>query len=193
MQPFKDIRKLISEAERLRSEAASSVSEEECLKKGQTVVLMDSDLRGRIVSIGKDSVTIELEDGLLTEAGYGGFAVVRDENDMLLRRTRPSRKSGDMRTPSRLQSGGHIKVDLHIGALSGGRGCPKGSELQMQMEVFRRVMRENLRHRGMKITFVHGVGDGVLGRSIRKELEEIYVLRCSSVSYLPGSVTVAIR
>lgn len=44
------------------------------LKVGQSVVLMDSDLRGRIVSIGR-KVGVELEDGLLIEAAYGEFAV----------------------------------------------------------------------------------------------------------------------
>lgn len=39
------------------------------LKVGQSVVLMDSDLRGRIVSIGR-KVGVELEDGLLIEAAY---------------------------------------------------------------------------------------------------------------------------
>jgi len=37
------------------------------LRKGQTVVLMDSAFRGRIVSIGR-TVGIELEDGLMIEA-----------------------------------------------------------------------------------------------------------------------------
>lgn len=43
------------------------------LRKGQTVVLMDSSLRGCIVSIGR-TVGIELEDGLMIEAA------VSDEN-----------------------------------------------------------------------------------------------------------------
>ena len=37
------------------------------LKVGQSVVLMDSDLRGKIISLGK-TVTIELEDGLKIKA-----------------------------------------------------------------------------------------------------------------------------
>ena len=44
------------------------------LKIGQSVVLMDSDLRGRIIGLGK-TVKIELEDGLVIESAYGGFAV----------------------------------------------------------------------------------------------------------------------
>ena len=44
------------------------------LKVGQTVVLMDSYLRGKIISLGK-TVKIVLEDGLEIQAAYGEFAV----------------------------------------------------------------------------------------------------------------------
>ena len=50
------------------------------LKVGQKVVLMDSDLRGRIVSLGR-SVGIELEDGLTIQTAYGEFAVY-DEREI---------------------------------------------------------------------------------------------------------------
>ena len=44
------------------------------LKEGQSVVLMDSNLRGKIIGLGK-TVRIELEDGLVIESAYGEFAV----------------------------------------------------------------------------------------------------------------------
>ncbi len=31
----------------------------------------------------------------------------------------------------------------------------------------------------MKITFIHGIGDGILKTAIRKELDEVLALRCS--------------
>ena len=51
-----------------------SMVPEEGLKFGQSVVLMDSNLRGKIVGLGK-IVRIELEDGLVIESAYGEFAV----------------------------------------------------------------------------------------------------------------------
>lgn len=39
------------------------------LRVGQGVVLMDSNLRGRIIRLGK-TVRIELEDGLIIESAY---------------------------------------------------------------------------------------------------------------------------
>lgn len=47
------------------------------LRKGQTVVLMDSSLRGRIVSIGR-TVGIELEDGLMIEAAVSDGNIQTD-------------------------------------------------------------------------------------------------------------------
>ena len=49
---------------------------DEGLKVGQSVVMMDSNLRGKIVGLGK-TVRIELEDGLVIESAYGEFAVTR--------------------------------------------------------------------------------------------------------------------
>ena len=51
----------------------SKVSDD-ALKVGQSVALMDSDLRGKIIGLGK-TVRIELEDGLVIESAYGEFAV----------------------------------------------------------------------------------------------------------------------
>ena len=44
------------------------------LKVGQCVVLMGSNLRGKIVGLSK-TVRIELEDGLIIESAFGEFAV----------------------------------------------------------------------------------------------------------------------
>ena len=54
-----------------------------------------------------------------------------------------------------------------------------GQQLQFQMESFRKVIRQNLHHRGMRICFIHGIGDGILKAAIRKELDEVLALRCS--------------
>ena len=74
---------------------------------------------------------------------------------------------------------GTITIDLHIEAIPGGLSVPKGQRLQFQMDTFRRIIRDNASRRGMKITFIHGIGDGILKAAIRKELDEILALRCS--------------
>ena len=86
-----------------------------------------------------------------------------------------------------------MEVDLHIEALPGGNSVPKGQQLQFQMEVFRKVIRENLSRRGLKITFIHGIGDGTLKSAIRKELEEVLALRCTYTVGDPAVTIVIIK
>jgi len=45
----------------------------------------------------------------------------------------------------------------------------------------------------MKITFIHGIGDGILKAAIRKELDEVLALRCSYSVGDPAVTVVTIR
>ena len=164
------------------------------LKVGQRVVLMDSDLRGKIVSLGR-TVGIELEDGLVIKAAYGEFAVTHTDEITALKQSKVKLKktvTSPKPTLSKPNSNA-IEVDLHIEALPGGRNIPKGQQLDFQMETFRRVIRENAPHRGRTITFIHGVGDGILKAVIRKELDEVLALRCSYSVGDPAVTVVTIR
>ena len=150
------------------------------LKIGQSVVLMDSDLRGKIIALGK-TVRIELEDGLVIESAYGEFAVTDKKEIATLKQTDiKAKKTGTTsRRSAPANPDGFLTIDLHIEAIPGGTSVPKGQQLQFQMDIFRKIIRENANHRGMKITFIHGIGDGILKAAIRKELDEILALRCS--------------
>ena len=164
------------------------------LKVGQKVVLMDSDLRGKIVSIGR-TVGIELEDGLKIQAAYGEFAVTDDGEMSALKQSKV--KAHKAHTTARkcaaVTGSGMLSVDLHIEALPGGNSIPKGQQLQFQMDTFKRVIREHLHHKGMKICFIHGVGDGILKAALRRELDEVLALRCSYTVGDPAVTTVTIR
>ena len=164
------------------------------LKIGQSVVLMDSDLRGRIIRLGK-TVGIEIEDGLVIESAYGEFAVTDKAEIASLKDTKVKAKKTI--TASKLANhtdpDGSLTIDLHIEAIPGGRNIPKGQQLQFQIETFRKVVRQNLSHRGMKMTFIHGVGDGILKAAIRKELDEVLALRCSYSVGDPAVTIVTIR
>lgn len=167
------------------------------LKIGQSVVLMDSNLRGKIVAIGR-RVSIELEDGMVLEAAYGEFTVTDTAEINALLNTAIATKGStmDQRGPT---AGIHtnipkaITIDLHIEKLPGGRNIPQNKRLPFQLEVFRRVLRENLPHRGRQISFVHGHGDGILKAAIRKELDEVYAQRCTYSVGDPAVTVVRIR
>lgn len=163
------------------------------LKVGQSVVLMDSNLRGKIIGLGK-AVRIELEDGLVIESIYGEFAVTSDEEISALKQSKVKAKRPIVSRQNAVNSASDsLQVDLHIEAIPGGISIPKGQQLQFQMETFRKVIRENLQHRGMTITFIHGIGDGILKAAIRKELDEVLALRCSYSVGDPAVTIVTIK
>lgn len=167
---------------------------DEGLRVGQSIVLMDSDLRGKIIGIGK-TVRIELEDGLVIESAYGEFAVtdkaeiasLKETKVKAYKNTRVSKRSAPVNPD------GSLTIDLHIEAIPGGTSVPKGQQLQFQMDTFRKIIRENINRRGIKITFIHGIGDGVLKAAIRKELDEVLALRCSYSVGDPAVTIVSIR
>jgi hypothetical protein len=172
------------------------------LKVGQSVVLIDSSLRGKIAAIGR-TVKIELEDGLLIDAAYGEFAVTDDNeiNSLKEAKTKGSKagrgcgssKSGSPTAAFRPAPNGTLTVDLHIEALPGGRNVPKGQQLHFQLDTFRRIIRTNISRKGLKITFIHGLGDGALKSAIRKELDEVLTLHCAYTVGDPAVTIVTIR
>ena len=162
-------------------------------KVGQSVVLMDSDLRGRIVSLGR-RVKIELEDGLIIDAAYGEFAVTYDHELSALKQSKvKQKKTTSSQKMATISGTTALVIDLHIEAIPEGRTIPKGHQLQFQMDLFRKVIRENLHHRGMTITFIHGIGDGILKAALRKELDEVLALRCSYNVGDPAVTVVSIK
>ena len=164
------------------------------LKIGQSVVLMDSDLRGKIIGLGK-TVRIELEDGLVIESAYGEFALTDKAEIASLKDTKVKAKkigAGSKRSVP-LNPDVSLTIDLHIEAIPGGASVPKGQQLQFQMDTFRRIIRQNANRRGMKITFIHGIGDGILKAAIRKELDEVLALRCSYSVGDPAVTVVSIK
>ena len=169
-----------------------SKTNESPLRVGQSVVLMDSDLRGKIVSIGR-TVLIELEDGLRIEAAYGEFAVTDATELKALKSSKVKAKKTTRSASNKKPASGILEVDLHIEAIPGGGGIPKGQQLQFQMDTFKRIIRENLSHKGMKINFIHGIGDGILKAAIRKELDEVLALRCTYSVGDPAITVVTIR
>ena len=177
-----------------KSKAEEGTKSDEGLKVGQSVVMMDSDHRGRIVSLGK-TVGIELEDGFIIQAAYGEFAVTRSVEIKAMKQSKVKAKKGHapVRQTTTGASSGVLTVDLHIEALPGGRNVPKGQQLQFQMDTFKRVIKENLSHKGMKISFIHGVGDGILRSAIRQELDEVLALRCTYTVGDPAVTLVTIR
>ena len=173
--------------------AKKTIISDVVLRVGQSVVLMDSNLRGKIIGLGK-TVRIELDDGLVIESSYGEFAVTDKAEIASLKDTKvKAKKTCAKSRQTTFNPDGSLTIDLHIEAIPGGISIPKGQQLQFQMATFRRIIRENANRRGMKLTFIHGIGDGILKAAIRRELDEVLALRCSYSVGDPAVTVVTIR
>lgn len=84
---------------------------------------------------------------------------------------RPAAKQKMKQKPSE----GPIVVDIHINELiDTTAGLTNADILERQMDEFRSVMNQNLRHKGTDIVFIHGKGEGVLRKAILTELKRHY-------------------
>ena len=163
-------------------------AKERGLCPGCTVTLMDSNDRGILRHVHKDCVEIEI-DGLLFKTGFNDF-IVNDaaEDSRLIESIGGGQKRKEERDrPAAIPN--EISIDLHIEKIPSGYDAPKGFELPYQLEYFKYILHKYMKHRGMRISFIHGVGDGILRDAIRKEIDEVYALSCS---WTPGPAGVTI-
>jgi hypothetical protein len=76
---------------------------------------------------------------------------------------------------TRYKDDGTIVVDLHATELlETTQGMSTTDILHYQVDYFKSVMQENKKHRGQKIIFIHGKGEGVLRQAIIHELNYRY-------------------
>jgi hypothetical protein len=165
----------------------------DAFRKGQKVRLMDSSEDAVVTSFRKGMVTV-LVDGMQLEISEKEVIRIDEEQERQLRAARVPRTGKERKTSERHDGNSHgITVDLHIEKLPGGGGISPDRALDYQLTVFRQTLRQNLRHRGLQITFIHGVGDSILSSAIRKELDERYAVSCSYTVGQPGVTKVTIH
>lgn len=165
----------------------------EGLVMGQKVRMMDTNDTATITGFGKGFYELEL-DGLTIRAVRSEFIPIDPEEDRKLRASIPSRaKKQEDGIEFQEDTTGDLTVDLHIERIPGNEGIPEWAALEFQMNYFRQVLRKNLKHRGRRIVFIHGVGDGTFAAAIRKELDEVYAISCSYTFGPMGVTNVTIR
>ena len=165
----------------------------EGLTVGQKVRMMDTNDTATITGFGKDFYELEL-DGLIIRAVRSEFIPIDPEEDRRLRASIPSRANKQKDSIEfQEDTTGDLTIDLHIERIPGNEGIPEWAALEFQMNYFRQVLRKNLKHRGRRIVFIHGVGDGTLAAAIRKELDEVYAINCSYTFGPMGVTNVTIR
>lgn len=159
---------------------------------GMKVRMMEIDMCGVIADVGNGWFEIE-SDGLVFRAERCEFVVVDEEEDRKLRNSSPSRRKND--DTGKRSSGlpSEISVDLHLDKIPGSSRVRPCAALDFQMNCFRRILRQNLKYKGLRIKFIHGVGDGVLASALRKELDEAFARSCTYTFGQPGVTVVTVR
>lgn len=162
------------------------------LRIGQKVHLMDTSDTATIVGFGKDHYELEL-DGIIIRACRSEFIPVNPDEERRLRASMPSKRSKVIEDVRTEDPAAELTVDLHIGRIPGSDGIPEWAALDFQLNYFRQILRQNLRHRGKRIVFIHGVGDGILASAVRKELDEVFAVSCAYTFGPMGVTNVTIR
>ncbi len=95
------------------------------------------------------------------------------------------------------RSAGEAVVDLHIGEIVDNiAGLESHDIFQLQLNHFRKALESAMAEGYRKVTFIHGVGNGVLKNAIIKEIKEYENLEESPASIIKfgvGALDVAIR
>lgn len=168
---------------------------EECITIGMKVRLMDAEVEGVVKGIGKDFFTVE-SDGLTLRLTRNEFILVDEADDRKLCATRPV---GGKSSGKKVHDAGEdLVVDLHMEKIPGNERVPEWDMLEFQLDYFRQILRKNLKHKGKRIIFIHGDGEGILRKAVRDELDSTFAVSCTyapanSMLYGTGATIVTIR
>ena len=160
---------------------------------GRRVRLMDSNDTAIVVREENGIYWLDI-DGLERPAYKNDFVLVDELQDILLYSSTPAIKSKDSKQGNSGSQKTGVTVDLHFEKIPGHEYASKTEALKHQLDYFRKTLDENLKHRGMHITFIHGIGDGVLRDAIRNELQsKKYKNKCSCTFNSNDKTNVTIR
>ena len=137
---------------------------------GDWVEVIDETIRGKVVEVDGEQVTITTEDGFLLV--FKASQLVKAEGEIKVtnfevyqvkkQKTVPPKKIAQKRKPKE-RNAPKMEVDLHIHQLtSTTKGMTNFDMLNVQLETAKRQLEFAIRNRIPKIVFIHGVGEGIL-------------------------------
>ena len=149
------------------------------MKKGDTVSAIDEPISGVVISIEGNEVFVETTDGfpmtfqkneLIVEGTFlkknvatNNMAALLSENEIKPKKKKRTIKPKERNIPP-------MEVDLHIHKLTGARHLSNYDMLTIQLDTAKRQLDFAIKKRITKVTFIHGVGEGVL----KTELEYLF-------------------
>ncbi len=160
-------------------------------KIGDTVEVLDEPLKGRVVGINGDTITIETDDGFplqfsahqlikvsgVIEVSNFEAAQIKKQKEIPQRKKTPTVKVKERNAPK-------MEVDLHIHQLvKSSKGMTNFEMLNLQLDSAKRQLEFAIRKRIQKVVFIHGVGDGVLKEELKYLFKKYDNVRCYDADY----------
>ena len=151
------------------------------MKKGDLVETVDDAIKGVVLSVKNDTVTLLSEDDFEMQFEISELVVINtrisdsellpEDTNSLLAEKDTSKPKKSTRIKPKLRSQPAMEVDLHIHMLvKSTRNMENHEILTIQIDTAKRQLDFAIRKRIQRVVFIHGVGDGVL----RAELEYLF-------------------
>lgn len=144
-------------------------------KVGDIVEVLDEPIKGTIISIEKNELVLETEDGFPLK--YPVNQIIKVEEDIMVsnfeaaqikkQKEIPRKRKPQVAKPKE-RNAPKMEVDLHINQLvKSTRNLSNFEMLEIQLETAKRQLEFAIRKRIQKVVFIHGVGEGVLKEELK--------------------------
>lgn len=165
-----------------------------CFEIGQRVAVLDDTLKGVVIAVDADTITLEDEEGMQYHYPSKELVVIHEDqfeiskytdiaHDSLLQQkisAENTPKKSSFKTDKKEVI---LEVDLHIHQLvSSTKHLDTYDILNHQLMVAKSKLEFAIRKRIPKLVFIHGVGEGVLKAELLRLLER-YALSYQDASY----------
>ncbi|MCI2228202.1 DNA mismatch repair protein MutS [Polaribacter sp. MSW13] len=162
-----------------------------CLEIGNRVAVLDDVLKGKVVSVNGNDISIETEDGMIFNFNKSELVKIDVEQHELTKFSdinnplfseKISQNSPKKSLFKKIKKEVVLEVDLHIQKLTKSiRNLDNFDMLNIQLDTAKQKVEFAINKRISKIVFIHGVGEGVL----KSELH--YLLNKYPVKYYDAS------
>lgn len=162
------------------------------LEIGNKVAVLDDVLKGIVIAIDADAITIETEDGMPFKFAKRELVKIEEDqhelskfsdinNPLLNQKISDNKLKKSLFTKTKNEV--ILEVDLHINQLvKSTRGLDNYEMLNLQISTAKRKIEYAISKRISKIVFIHGVGEGVLRAELTSLLNR-YPVKYYDASY----------
>ena len=162
------------------------------LEIGNKVAVLDDVLKGVVIAIDADAITIETEDGMPFKFAKRELVKIEEDqhelskfsdinNPLLIQKISDNKPKKSLFTKTKNEV--ILEVDLHINQLvKSTRGLDNYDMLNLQISTAKRKIEYAISKRISKIVFIHGVGEGVLRAELTSLLNR-YPVKYYDASY----------